>query len=213
MVEERSRIPAQISKKLQQVIDAFEKNRDNLLDVGKELVVFEAGGWTEAEILFEIAKRTDLIRLDLKKIIEDPTNEGLDRIETKASGSTSETESRRRSHVKKRKEDYPKYSVRGETLVKVGLSRDMKTEYEHLVSKPAFAAVLTRLMAFMKVDEFVAEELQEELDVPSYQTYIVLAVMRELGVLDSPRRGVYTFRGLESESLNVDTIWHRVEKQ
>ncbi|MCC6824511.1 MAG: hypothetical protein IT172_02060 [Acidobacteria bacterium] len=184
----------------------FEAARDRLLDLGKDLVSSDVGGWTKAQRLFEMAKQIDLVRTELKdmvspekSILPDCTVDTANPI-LKRNGKTA---------IKVRS-DYPKFSIRGDTLVKIGLGRDLRSEYEHFVSRGAFETVLRRLDVFTKVDEFVADEVQEELDLPTYQTYIVLAVLKELGLVDSPRRGVYSLRGRENTLLSVDRIWNQL---
>lgn len=208
MVDEKKvKLPKGILEKLRGLAKAFEANRDGLLDAAKELISLETGGWTNAERLFEIAKRTDSIRLALRDLVEEPASVAMERKDEQTSESI---QPRQVPRQKKRKEDYPKYSIRGDTLVKIGLSRDLKNEYEHFVSKAAFAAVMTRLEVFKKVDEFTADELQEELEIPIYQTYIVVAVLKQLGILGSPRRGVHSFRGNGEVALDVSSIWSRL---
>lgn len=109
---------------------------------------------------------------------------------------------------RKRKDDYPRYGRRAETLVKLGLGRDKLTEYEHTVPKNQIDAIIEklRIMRSTKKD-FRAEVLQRELECPSYQTYIVLALLKHLDVLDIQRRGTYVFKNQLPSSSD---LWERI---
>ncbi len=88
---------------------------------------------------------------------------------------------------------YPRYLVRGDTLAKVGLSRSGST-YVHRVPREAAESVVSGLQEFTKDgDTFTTERAVNRIAVPMYQTYIVLAALAELHLLEPVRRGLFRF--------------------
>jgi hypothetical protein len=116
--------------------------------------------------------------------------------------------------VKKRKEDYPKFSIRSDALIKTGLGRDKRTEYEQIVPKSEYEKIITRLSSMTSSHkEFTAEDVQEGLEAPMYQTYTVLALLRQIGLLDLPRRGLYSFHSPKTFPTDVKTVWSQITTQ
>lgn len=96
-----------------------------------------------------------------------------------ARGSTGNIKSRR---------TYPRFERHGDRLVKVGWSKRDAAEYVHKASRVAVDAVVAALMTIAK-KSFTMEEIlplrdKDGADVPSYQAYLVIAWLRQLGVVE-----------------------------
>jgi hypothetical protein len=183
----------------------FEELRDHLLAASQESAKSQQRDWAQAELFFAASKRVD----ELRRSILHPAMEADDARAARAaategvsSAQTGDRGSRRRS-----KKDYPKYAVRSNTLIKTGLSRDRRTEYEHAVPKPEFDTIVSRLGDLATRKRFGAEDVIEKVPSPSYQVYIVLSLFKERGLLNIPRRGMYAFARPKNFTTESQSIW------
>jgi hypothetical protein len=62
-------------------------------------------------------------------------------------------------------------------------------------------------------EEFIAEDVQEGLEMPMYQTYTVLSVLRQVGLLDLLRRGLYSFHSPKTFPTDVKAVWSQIKTQ
>lgn len=182
----------------------LDEARDLLLKSSHDSMRAESDKeWQLAERLFTLARNADTLRRETLSLIE-----VLKGTKT-AKDASDEVSKRAQKSLKKRKEDYPKYVVRGEQLIKTGLSRDMKSEYEHAVPRAEFEKILQRLVRLRTLQQdFKSEDAQEGLVLPVYQVYAVLSLLRHLNIIKQGRRGYYSFN-----SVNLPdpaSIWNSV---
>jgi hypothetical protein len=195
------------SAKLREASASLESVRGTFFEVGREVV--ESGGesgWRIAKELLALAETVDSVRARVASMIETggaKHEKHEDVVLERGEGAiTSHASSR------KRKSEYPKFLVREDTLVKVGLGRDRRSEYEHTVSKAEFDSIVSGIAELLKAHRsFSADALQNTLACPAYRTYIVLALLRKVGVLDSRQRGKYTARSAESLQSDAGKAW------
>lgn len=105
--------------------------------------------------------------------------------------------SRNRSTKKKRKArpkkgDYPRYQVADGSLFKIGWSKKKNAQYIHRVPISAVKNISSALEQLSVSEEPVSSEqilesnaLKEAGNPPSYQVYVVLAFLKERGVITS----------------------------
>lgn len=123
------------------------------------------------------------------------TNGALSKKASNSDQGDGAPESRERSKAaRKSRKAYPKYSLRSGVLIKTGLSRDRRTEYEHAVPKNEFDGIIARLEELSSRKTFAVEDVLKTAKCPSYQVYLVIAFLKERGLLVAPRRGLYAFR-------------------
>ena len=163
--------------------------------------------WSKAESLLALARNADALREGINTLgVARTSNPKL--VPLPALTTIEELANPR---ARKSKGDYPKYTVRGDALVKIGLGRDRRTEYEHVVAKAEFDRILSRIAGFAGVKKwFTAEYIQEGLECPSYQTYIVLAMLRDKGHILSERRGQYSFKSAKTFATDTSTLWNEL---
>lgn len=174
----------------------------------------ESTAWHDAETLFQLAKEADSFRRRLAGLLGD--NSPAPASELPKSPVVGQRRSRTTAHtddapLKKKKTDYPKYLISDDCLVKIGLQRDRRTEYQHIVQKAAFdkiASVITNRLTRAK--DFTPESIQTDLNLPAYQTYVVLAMLRHTGLLKIPRRGLYTATGARDFASAASEIWSKL---
>jgi hypothetical protein len=133
-------------------------------------------------------------------------------VERKAVGKSAPPSARRTT----RKDGYPRFEKARDTLVKVGWSKKERSEYIHKAPKPALDAVVQRIAELGRGGRtFTADNLPPVRisggtdEVPSYQTYVCLAWLREVGVIEQHGREGYTVAAADlvaAVSTNWDTL-------
>lgn len=144
-----------------------------------------------------------LVSIKIGHDVEMPANSAGDRadalLESKLISSTDSTH--------KTNGAYPRFEREANRLVKIGWSKKDRRVYEH---KTPFEAVLAVCEALQtKKGKFVMDEILplkygHNWDVPSYQAYLVLAWLRQLGLVVRNGNDGYTANpaGLSKEMIN-----------
>jgi hypothetical protein len=196
---------AKLNQELSKIARTLNDVRETLFECSRESVKGEDNEWHKAEALFSLAKSVDGLRRQTLSLMNGATDSRV------AVGAISPPKGKVSAKVgKKNKKDYPHYRVRGRSLIKTGLGRDEKTEYEHIVPRSEFEKVIAKVATLATSrKEFTAEAVQENLDCPMYQTYMVLALLRQMDLLEMPRRGSYQAPANGFPS-SPDAIWDQV---
>jgi len=191
--------------KLTRAVDLAADLRAVLLEAARDAGMTGGEMWRQAESLLGLAKNADVLRQSIGAISVAPADN--EKVVPLQASATTPVIATNRVH----KVDYPKYSVRGDDLVKIGLGRDHRTEYEHVVPKAEFDKILQRIAGLAGVKKwFKAVYVQEGLKCPSYQTYIVLAMLRDKGHILSERRGQYSFKSAKTFASDASTLWNEL---
>ena len=182
----------------------FEELRDQLLSLSQDFAKSDEREWEKAERFFLLSKKVDQLRTQMwMGVTEMRPNSGNTMAEaTDLQPMSPPPVARRRS-----KKDYPKYIVRSDVLIKTGLSRDRRTEYEHAIPKREFEAVVQRLVDLRSRKHFRAEDVLEKVQCPSYQGYLVLSLLKERGLLTVPRRGLYAVLHSSDFAAESQSVW------
>jgi hypothetical protein len=195
---------------LSRVQKRFAELRDELLAASHELAKSESPNWAQAERLFAASRQVaDLCQAVLMAGGRDE-NEQLHRSSGHGNGAPALRSADRT--FRKSRRDYPRYVVRSDALVKIGLTRNRRDEYEHTVPRAEFDAVMKRLGELAGRKHFSAEDVIEEVHCPSYQTYIVISLLKDHGLLTVPRRGMYAFTRPKTFISDVGAIWNSLER-
>ncbi len=195
--------------------ESLLKIQDMLMDSARASAKSgEVTAWQDAEMLFQIAKEVDGFRKRLGSLLNNPTPEPI-HVAVSPQNATQK-HSRMTTHTqeppsKKKKSDYPKYLISDNCLLKIGLQRNHKTEYQHIVQKAAFDKIVAVIASHLARDkDFTPESIQSELKIPSYQTYVALAMLRQKGLLKIPRRGLYTASDVQGFISAVTAVWNKL---
>jgi hypothetical protein len=209
---QHSQTNQRVAERLSKIATSLEEVRDGLFECSRECIADEQAEWTAADALFALAKSADELRRQIKAHLDRRPEEAPSPKNFEADRSFLPTEKLlSKQSARKRKEDYPKYVVRSGCLLKIGLSRDKKSEYEHEVSRAQFDKIITALAALAETKkEFTVDELQGRLDCPSYQTYIVVAVCAQAGLLESPWRGTYILPAGKKIASAAAALWSQL---
>src|SRR5260370_26638133 len=204
---------AKLNQQLSKIARTLNDVRETLFECSRESVKGEDNEWPKAEELFGLAKSVDSLRRQTLSLMNGaPVSEAMPLNKLEETHAATPPKGRVSAKAgKKNKEDYPHYKVRGRSLIKTGLGRDEKTEYEHIVPRSEFEKIIARVATLASSrKEFTAEALQDDLDCPMYQTYLVLALLRQMNLLEMPRRGSYQAPANGFPS-SPDTIWDQVQ--
>jgi uncharacterized protein YkuJ len=127
--------------------------------------------------------------------------------------STSHLDAQSKARSPRRARRYPRFERDGNKLVKVGWSKKQKKEYQHRIDRHAFDGTLEAISLIANKPSVViaAEQIVERVDrdgtaVPTYQVYLVFAMLREHGLLKRHGREGYT---VECEDLRsaAKAVW------
>jgi len=124
---------------------------------------------------------------------------------------------KRKPRKKKRAKEYPKFFRSDDELVKVGWSKKNKKEYRHTAPRrlalPLAQGIVQAGGAGGKVvtdDFFPLEDPKDHSEVPSYQTYIVLAWLVEAGIVEKHGRQGYTLSNQGSFENQIEERWAKL---
>ena len=197
------------------VCNTLSKIQDELFELARNSVkTQDSAAWKDAEALFSIARDADHLRQRILAITDKASPAQGHR---QASSSVQKKEGMklaqdaRSTPPRKNKDDYPKYLISDNCLVKVGLQRDRREEYQHIVQKAAFDKIASVIAKHLiKAKEFTPESIQADLNLPSYQTYIVVALFLRMGLLKIPRRGLYTATDTRDFLSAASDVWKKL---
>jgi hypothetical protein len=122
---------------------------------------------------------------------------------------------RQHATSKARRDEYPRFERDVDTLVKIGWSKKHKAPYEHRAQRETvinFAKHLSSVTSDGRV--FAVEELIPVLDavngaeIPAYQVYLVLAWLRQVGVVEKKGRNGYLWRNRALNGGELDQFWN-----
>ena len=112
---------------------------------------------------------------------------------------------------------YPRFERDGEKLVKIGWSKKGREEYEHRAPRKAMEAFVEYLSSraregeAISVDDVLLVRNGAGDQLPSYQVYLALAWLRELGAIKKVGREGYFLQGDMITNGGLDELWARTE--
>ncbi|MEW6355181.1 MAG: hypothetical protein AB1696_02555 [Planctomycetota bacterium] len=194
-------MPEQANDALKQVLQLFSEAKEALLSEGKRRAG-EAADWEMAKMLFSIAEATDDLRRQASEILDGKPEP----VQTPAVRDVA------RKGERLPKKEYPKFFIRGNMLVKQGLTRNRKETYEHTVSKEHFDSIVAMLAEEAKNrTEFLGPALAEKANCAPYEFYVVLAWLKHVGLVETQRRGQYRFVSPNSLESDAHARWKQEE--
>lgn len=200
---------------LQKACESLTKIQDMLFESARNSVKLdEATAWHDAEALFQFAKEADGFRRRLVNLLngEHATSPAESAKSPLGGRGQSQTTARTEEGAqRKEKADYPKYRISDNCLVKIGLRRDRRREYQHIVQKAAFDKIISGIVKHLgKTKDFNPDTILAKLNLPAYQTYVVLAMLRQMGLLKNPRRGLYTVTDVRDFDAAASGVWNKL---
>jgi hypothetical protein len=188
----------------------FLELRNRLLEAAQKYAKSDQPDWGRAEHFFSASRRVDALCRSVLSTDSDSEPDEEGRTSAEKPGLIR-SQKQPASTGRKSRNDYPKWSVRSDALIKLGLSRNRKTEYEHVVPRKEFDAIVAQLATNVGRRRFTAEEVIDHVSAPSYQVYIILSLLKKHGVLTVPRRGMYAFGRTKNFVNEAKSIWCALE--
>lgn len=113
---------------------------------------------------------------------------------------------------------YPTFKIEGDRLVKIGWSKKNKAEYVHKASFDVALSVFLRVGHAASLESFRVEDqfpirLPDEIEVPSYQSYLVLAWLRNKGYIEKVGKDSYQWLTDEVDESMFKDIWNSTPKR
>lgn len=114
---------------------------------------------------------------------------------------------------------YPIFEREGDRLVKVGWSKKDRAAYEHRVPRNVVRIVAEALAAAMtehpslRMDQVLPIRDGNGAEVPSYQAYLVLAWLRDLGVIVRQGNDGYALAQGRSDLDDIDELWNHTTER
>lgn len=114
---------------------------------------------------------------------------------------------------------YPIFERQGDRLIKVGWSKKERSAYEHRVQREIVFAAAAALITSMtergsiRMDAILPLRDNHGSEVPSYQAYLVLAWLRELGVVLRKGNDGYGLAQLEISARNIEQFWSQTPER
>lgn len=131
---------------------------------------------------------------------------------------TRGTEDRKsRSAPRNRESEYPRFFRRKDELIRLAWSKREKKEYQHKSSYTvlrALAGAMTERGAGGRV--FATDELLplrsvvDGSDVPNYQAYVGIALLKQAGLIDQHGRKGYSIPRFEEFETAVENVWKQL---
>jgi hypothetical protein len=113
--------------------------------------------------------------------------------------------------VRRTTKEYPRFERQGDRLIKVGWSKKDRAEYEHRTEKEIASAVSLYLAEVPKDQTFRMDDLLPiEIDgneVPLYQAYLVLAWLRDRGLIGKQGKDGYQWRVGDFDEPAFEAAW------
>jgi hypothetical protein len=118
--------------------------------------------------------------------------------------------------TKRRKSKYPLFKRSGDNLVKVAWSKASKSEYQHQAPKSVIFALVEKMAqaasddTLIKMDNVLPLAMNEQPEVPAYQSYASLAWLREIGVVEQHGRQGYSVVAQRTATKLIEESWSRL---
>lgn len=112
---------------------------------------------------------------------------------------------------------FPLFVRDGDSLVKIGLSTNTESTYEHRASRKTIDDIVRRILKCNKRDIFSAEmisdihHLGDGKKVPGYQLYLCLGWLKKLDLLKQRGRKGYILTNPDTIASDIDKEWDNLK--
>lgn len=154
----------------------------------------------------------------LTQIIKQPTPAtSLHKPATTQTVGTKQAKSRNRS--RQNKSAYPRFARTRDRLVRVAWSKREKKEYEQRAPLSILAALTAEMLAKGSVGRvFTTDELlpvndQDGAEVPTYQVYAWIALLKQVGLIEQHGRQGYSIPRPSDFKGSVEAVWRTLPEK
>jgi hypothetical protein len=117
------------------------------------------------------------------------------------------------------KGSYPRFYRQGDQLVRVAWSKRGKAEYQHkapyMVLKAVTAAMAKKAQdgRIFSTDQLLPIQDNDGADVPSYQAYVGISLLKETGLIDQHGRQGYSIPRLTEFKDAIEALWRKLPEK
>lgn len=114
---------------------------------------------------------------------------------------------------------YPRFIRQGDQLVRIAWSKKEKAEYIHKTPRAVVQATVEALAAagrdgrIFSTKDFIPLQDREGTEVPSYQVYVVIALLKQLAMIDQHGRQGYSIPKLSEFKDAVEAVWRKLPER
>jgi hypothetical protein len=133
---------------------------------------------------------------------------------------TSSEAARRAKVARSEQTVYPRFVRKGDQLNRVAWSKREKKEYQHKASHAVLKALTVVLAEAGKdgrvfsTDELLPiRDLQDGAEIPNYQTYVCIAWLKQIGLIDQHGRQGYSIPRLDEFQNAVESVWRTLPQR
>lgn len=130
-------------------------------------------------------------------------------------GSAVSRNTKQKSRKRKSEKDFPQFVREDNSLVKLGWSKKNNSLYEHRAPKQTVFSVSRMLQervgnetTFSMQDILPISSFEEE-EIPSYQAYLTVAWLKDMGVLERSGRSDHKLISAKLTSERLEELWER----
>ena len=124
--------------------------------------------------------------------------------------------SRTQAKKKHAAENYPRFFRRGDELVRIAWSRRARSEYQHKTTQSVLKTVADTLSRLgnkgriFSTDEVLPLRDAQGAEIPSYQAYVVIALLKLTGLIEPHGRQGYSISSTDDLSQAVAALWQKL---
>lgn len=110
-------------------------------------------------------------------------------------------------------DDYPRFFRKGDELVRIAWSRRARSEYQHKTTHVVLKTVTDTLSRLGKngrifsTDEVLPLRDGQGMEIPAYQAYVVLALLKFSGLIEPQGRQGYSIASTDDLGQAVEALW------
>lgn len=114
---------------------------------------------------------------------------------------------------RRRRDQYPRFERHADRLMKLGWSKKDRAEYEHRAPLETVRSVVSKLSSSVRKDGYLRMEdvlpivSPDGTEIPSYQAYLVLAWLREMGVFQRQGNDGYKLVWKRLDENDLENVW------
>jgi hypothetical protein len=130
----------------------------------------------------------------------------------------AKTPSALRPTVRPGADQYPRFFRHSDLLIRVAWSKKEKKEYEHKAPYPVVKALVDAMVQagadgrIFSTDKILPLRDTEGGEVPSYQAYVAIALMKQMALIDQHGRQGYSVPRLAEFRDAVESVWQKLPK-
>lgn len=124
-----------------------------------------------------------------------------------------------RRAVRPAEDAYPRFFRHGDHLIRIAWSKKEKKEYQHKAPRAVIDALTKAMVGIgsdgrvFSTDQFLPLHDSDSGEVPSYQVYVGIALLKQAGLIDQHGRQGYSIPRMAEFKDAVESVWRKLPQQ